>query len=243
MAGIGILGDIHGNLPALEAVLEHAGECDEWWCVGDIVGYGPFPNECVERVRSIGGKCVTGNHDLGSTGDLDLESFNIFARIACEWTGSVLEPAVRGFLSALRTMETPRESVMIVHGSVRDPVWEYVTVARVAEVNFAVYEETLCFNGHTHVPVVFASRDGAMYMTEVFDGLELPLQDGTRYMANAGSVGQPRDLDPRACYCVFHPQKMVIEYHRVEYPVERVQARMAEEGLPEPLIARLVHGR
>lgn len=243
MAGTGILGDIHGNLPALEAVLEHAGPVDEWLCVGDIVGYGPFPNECIERVRDLGATCVAGNHDLGSTGQIDLTLFNVFARIACEWTHAALEPAALDWLSALPKIQRTEGGLLLVHGSMRDPVWEYVTRTPLASDNFGLYDERVCFNGHTHVPVVFPSVGGHVSEVAVFDGLSLDLIDGTRYMANAGSVGQPRDLDPRACYCVFYADKQVIEYHRVEYPVERTQSRMSQEGLPEPLVTRLAYGR
>jgi predicted phosphodiesterase len=243
LAGIGILGDIHGNLPALEAVLEHAGTLDGWLCVGDIVGYGPFPNECIDRVRGLDARCVTGNHDLGSTGLLDLSFFNVFARIACEWTNAALEPEAREWLSSLPAIDRAPDRPLIVHGSVRDPVWEYVMRTSVAAYNFELFNEALCFNGHTHVPMIFAFSGGHASEVEVFDGLSLDLLDGTRYMANFGSVGQPRDLDARACYCVLYPERKVLEYHRVEYPFERTQSRMSQEGLPEPLITRLAYGR
>lgn len=249
MTRIGIFGDVHGNLPALEAVLAHAGECDAWWCVGDIVGYGPDPNECTEKCRQMCDAVVVGNHDLASIGELDLSAFNPLARAACEWTGSVLEEKNVLYLGGLPKHERPANEVLLVHGSPLDPVWEYVLSKRAALLGFDSFTETLCFHGHSHAPAVFEYRDtvehgpGRLELTVPLDGTSVRLENGSRYMLNVGSIGQPRDGDPRSCYVTYDPVSGVVEYHRVEYPVARVQEKMMEVGLPVFLVERLASGR
>lgn len=244
MAKIGILSDIHGNLPALQAVLLHAGECDEWWCAGDMVGYGPYPSECVGRMAAIEAKAVAGNHDLGAIGRTDLHAFSGMAREACTWTGAHLEPDARVYLEALTlVLEEPPEAV-IFHGSYVDPVWEYVLSPAAADRSFEANSYRLSFNGHSHVPVVFyrgARTDTGMLVPS--EGLSLVLEEGARYMVNAGSVGQPRDGDPRACYMVYCTDDQTLCCHRVDYDVAKTQMEMLEVGLPRFLAERLSSGR
>jgi diadenosine tetraphosphatase ApaH/serine/threonine PP2A family protein phosphatase len=245
-----VIGDVHSNLPALEAVLDSAGDCDSWLCIGDLVGYGPDPNECVARMIELGALCVSGNHDLGSLGDIDLFSFNRDARTACEWTGRVLEQAARSFLESLDSRREGEGWVM-VHASPRDPVWEYVLSKGQAYHNFLEFGERLCFHGHSHAPALFrwsleaqeADDFSAVEVAVPRDGDEIALEDGFRFLVNVGSVGQPRDSDPRACYVIYDPDRGALEYHRVTYPVAAVQARMEELGLPTFLIERLSFGR
>lgn len=251
MAGIAVIGDVHGNLPALEAVLSQCGECDAIWCVGDTVGYGPYPNECALRVSGSGAAAVAGNHDLGSLGTIDLLSFNSFARAACQWTGEVMERDTREYLDSLPLRKQVEADVLLVHGSPRDPVWEYVLERGQARAVFESFSERICFNGHSHAPVVFVSGAGetddeaerAVEMVIPRDGCRLEVEGDRRYLVNVGSVGQPRDGDPRACYVIYNPEEGLITYRRVEYPVAEVQLKMEEEGLPEFLAGRLAEGR
>ncbi len=245
-----IIGDVHSNLPALEAVLSGAGECDSWLCIGDLVGYGPDPNGCVSRMIELGALCVAGNHDLGSLGAIDLVSFNRDARAACEWTGRVLDEAGRAFLGSLESRRVG-ESWLMVHASPRDPVWEYVLSKSQAYHSFLEFDQRLCFHGHSHAPAVFrwsteaqaADDFAAVEVAVPGDGEEIALEEGYRFMVNVGSVGQPRDSDPRSCYVIHDPDRGVLEYHRISYPVAEVQARMEDLGLPTFLIQRLSFGR
>jgi predicted phosphodiesterase len=245
----GIIGDVHANLPALKAVIAHAGKCDEWLCIGDVVGYGPFPNECVEVVRDLGALTVSGNHDLGSLGSIDLSSFNSHARRACIWTGGVLEENARAYLSSLESKHSG-EGWMIVHGSPRDPVWEYVLSKAQAYHNFLQFDEKICFHGHSHAPAVFrwsSSAQNADDFTAVevaipADGDDIEVDADHRFLVNVGSVGQPRDGQPSSCYVIYDKARQVLEYHRVPYQIAETQKRMAEVGLPVYLIERLAHG-
>lgn len=235
---------MHGNLPALDAVLSHAGECDSWWCAGDIVGYGPYPCECARLVAEIKARTVAGNHDLGAIGRIGLDAFNSLARDACAWTGARLEPEVREYLESLPLALEEPPGAVIVHGSYIDPVWEYVLSAEGARRSFDANAHRLCFNGHSHVPVVFACGPGGDIDTLATpDGANIYLEEGWRYIVNAGSVGQPRDGDPRACYLVYSTDEEMISCHRVAYPVETTQKRMAGAGLPWFLAERIAYGR
>ncbi|MBU4173574.1 MAG: metallophosphatase family protein [Actinobacteria bacterium] len=250
MAKIAVIGDVHGNMPALEAVLSQCDGCDAVWCVGDTVGYGPYPNECVSKVRGLGAIAVAGNHDLGSLGKIDLLSFNEYARRVCEWTGGVLQGDARDYLDSLPLRKRATNDVLLVHGSPRDPVWEYVLNMGQALEVFGSFDERICFHGHSHSPLVFASvagetGEGAEPASEPAvpgDRYRLELESGRRYLVNVGSVGQPRDGDPRASYVLFDQDEGIITYRRAPYPVAKVQAKMEEEGLPEFLARRLADG-
>jgi predicted phosphodiesterase len=249
LSRIGVIGDLHANLPALQAVLADAEKCDEWLCIGDIVGYGPFPNECLELVRDLGARAVLGNHDLGSTGKIDLASFNAHAREACRWTGSVLQDSARACLDTLDS-RLSGEKWMMVHASPRDPVWEYVLSKAQAYSNFLEFPQKLCFHGHTHAPAVFrwsaeaqeANDSTSVEVTIPGDGTEIEVDEDHRFLVNVGSVGQPRDGDPRSCYVIFDESRQLLEYHRVSYRIDDVQERMAAVGLPVFLIDRLADG-
>lgn len=245
-----MIGDVHGNLPALEAVIANADGAAEWLCAGDTVGYGPYPNECLRRIEDIEAMAVAGNHDLVSRGRLDLSSFNREARLACEWTREVLVEASCSYLDSLATMWHTVEW-RLVHGSPRNPLWEYVVSVSQARASFLEFEEAVCFHGHSHVPAVFRlSRESfpeeeqrVIALAKPRDGDVIELEEGHRFMVNAGSVGQPRDGDPRACYVEFDRGRGTITYRRVEYPIADVQKRMSNTGLPALLIERLAAGR
>ncbi len=238
-----IFADVHSNIHALEAVLQDAGNCDAYWCVGDVVGYGPRPNQCVARVMEVDVLAIAGNHDLGSLGEIDVQHFNPYARIACEWNGKRLDERSREYLESLPLYLEPEPGVTLVHGSPRDPVWEYILSTWEAVENFEVLKTPLCYIAHSHAPVVFCldGEDCDLFVPE--EGKKYHLEEGSKYIINVGSVGQPRDGDPRACYVVFDADDRRIRYHRVEYDVGRTQEEMRQAGLPTPLVNRLSVGR
>ena len=238
-----IISDIHANLPALEAVFADAPPYDEIWCLGDLVGYGPDPNECIERMQELPHTSLVGNHDWAVLGKLDLGGFNVDARIANMWAQSELTPAAREYLSEL-PVRTERDGFCLVHGSPREPVWEYVLDTSVAYPNFQHFSTTVCLLGHSHIPLVFVLDEQRRRCDPLFPPLFEPLSLGPRRMIlNPGSVGQPRDGDPRASYAMLDTDDMTLEFRRVTYPVEIVQERMRARDLRRRLIARLEFGR
>ncbi|MDW8058719.1 MAG: metallophosphoesterase family protein [Thermomicrobium sp.] len=238
-----VVADLHGNLAALEAVLAAAGPVDRVWCLGDIVGYGPRPRECVERIRELAGPaCVLGNHDAACLGRSSLDEFNPVARYALRWTMLQLGPEHRAYLERLPE-KLVFEEVTLVHGSLRGPIWEYVFTAEQARATFALLRTRLCFLGHTHMPSVFSEEAAARGEppSRPGDGDTIELGEG-RYLVNPGSVGQPRDGDPRAAFALWEPDRRRITFRRVPYNIEAVQAEMAAAGLPRLLIERLALG-
>jgi predicted phosphodiesterase len=239
-----VITDIHGNYTALDTVLKAAGDVDAVWCLGDVVGYGPSPNECVERVAVLPGLlCLLGNHDAAALDMLDLNTFNPEARMSIEWTIEQLKPENRAFLNDRpQVIAIEDVNVTLAHGSPRQPVFEYLLDTRAASENFEYFETEYCFVGHTHLPVIFQMPPGA-YMS----GLAIPpINQVTRMEArailNPGSVGQPRDRDPRAAYAIFDPEACTWDYRRVPYPVEETQRQMQAAGLPERHVLRLEAG-
>ncbi|HEY65635.1 MAG TPA: metallophosphoesterase family protein [Caldilineae bacterium] len=246
-----ILSDIHANLAALEAVLDDAQELgfEETWCLGDIVGYGPDPNECIDRLRQLPGKllAVAGNHDWAALGRLSIEDFNPEARRAVEWTREKLTPRHRVWLEELADQPIELGRYTITHGSPRYPIWEYILTPSIAQSNFEHFSTPYCLVGHTHVPIIYrlAEDQGSDRRCRAL----LPVQDrfielkgAHRLILNPGSVGQPRDSDPRASYAILDTDQDLWLYRRLPYPIELTQAKMREAGLPERLIARLSYG-
>jgi predicted phosphodiesterase len=237
-----IISDIHANLTALEAVLDDAGEFEAVWCLGDLVGYGPDPNECVNRIRNLPGlQCIIGNHDAAALNQIEADTFNPEARIAIHWTQKTLSDSSREFLSGLpEIIETGK--VTLTHGSPRHPVWEYLLDTRTATINFDYFRTPYCFVGHTHLPAIYSfSEDhqrASLRIPEPFSDLSL----APRAILNPGSVGQPRDRDPRAAYALFDPQNETWQPRRVAYDISAVQARMTNAKLPERHILRLAAG-
>ena len=240
---IAVLSDIHGNLHALEAVLGalDAEAPDAVWCLGDLVGYGPRPNECCALVEGRADLCLIGNHDLGVLGRLDLEDFSYDAAASARWTAEVLEDGPRKYLESLEP-EAAHDGFALYHASARDPVWEYVLTPFAALASFAVSDARILLVGHSHVALAFKLADQRLETTIASGGTELDLSGEGRWILNPGSVGQPRDGDARAAYLVIDGGAERAGYRRVEYPVERTQEEIRERGLPAPLAERLAHG-
>jgi diadenosine tetraphosphatase ApaH/serine/threonine PP2A family protein phosphatase len=239
-----VFSDVHANLEALEAILADAGRRspDAHLCLGDVVGYGPDPNECTARVRDLRPAVVAGNHDRGAVGRLDPAAFSPLARAAIEWTAGVLTETNRAFLAALpERFESP--AFLAVHGSPREPITEYILDLPTALAVFTAAEFGVCLVGHTHIPAVFVRGEDGHIKTQAFrPGEPLRLAGASRYIINVGSVGQPRDGDPRAAYLIFDGEDMTVTLHRVAYPVAATQAKMAARGLPPLLSRRLTVG-
>ncbi len=237
---VALLSDIHANLVALEAALVEAGPVDAIWHLGDVVGYGPHPREVVARLQELGAVGVRGNHDVAALGGREIEAFNVDARRAMEWTRRVLDAPTRAWLSALpERLEV--EGYTLVHGSPRDPIWEYVVSGSVARASFEAFEGRCCLHGHTHVPVVFRLDGAHLEALATEDGSRLTL-DARRVLLNPGSVGQPRDGDPRASFVLLDTSTGEAVWRRVAYAIEETQAAMRAAGLPAWLIQRLELG-
>jgi predicted phosphodiesterase len=236
-----LISDVHANLEALEAVLADCDRWDEVWNLGDTVGYGPDPNACVQRLAELGPEYwLAGNHDWAALGRLDLQQFNSEARIAAVWTAQRLSPDNVELLSGLAPrVDLP--DMTLVHGSPRGPIWEYIVDTDTAAANFEHFDTPHALFGHTHVPIAYdESIDGAG-VRQLQPGSALRLGRGRR-MINPGSVGQPRDGDPRASYMVLDLEAKNMTLHRVEYDIAQTQAKMRREALPGRLVERLAYG-
>jgi diadenosine tetraphosphatase ApaH/serine/threonine PP2A family protein phosphatase len=241
---VAVVSDIHSNLHALEAVLAaiDAEAPDQVWCLGDLVGYGPRPNECCAAVAEHADVCLAGNHDLGVLGTIDLVEFGGEAGIAARWTRDVLEPEARGLLERLEPQGTAH-GVPLYHGSARDPVWEYVLDDEAALATLELAGSPLVLVGHSHVALrVVRSDDGDLDGGLAAADTQLELQ-GVQALLNPGSVGQPRDGDPRAAYLLLDLDARRAGFRRVEYDIERTQREIRDAGLPELLAARLELGQ
>ncbi len=240
---VAVISDIHANLHALEAVLAaiDAETVDTLWCLGDTVGYGPRPNECCATVVARAALSLAGNHDLVVLGRLDLDDFSGDAAAAASWTRTVLSDEGRSFLEGLHPQEQ-RDGVDLFHGSPRDPVWDYVLSEHVAWLSFRMTSAPLVLVGHSHVALALEDEDDAGVAGGLApEGTELELGDG-RWLLNPGSVGQPRDGDPRAAWLLLDLGARRASFRRVDYDVARTQAEMREEALPEALALRLARG-
>lgn len=239
-----MISDIHANLEALEAVLDAAsGEHEAVLSLGDQVGYGPNPNEVVERVQALTPEhSLLGNHDLAALGELDLEQFNPFARRAAEWTASRLRPGIRAHLQDLQP-QSSTTTFELFHASPRDPVWEYMEAPWQGPPNFEILDSDLALVGHTHVPRVFRSVHGQISVSEpqVDDLLRIGPEE--RLIVNPGGVGQPRDGDPRAAFAIYDSDTQTVTFRRVPYAIGVTQQKILDAGLPRILAERLPLGR
>ncbi len=241
---IAILSDIHSNIEALEAVAKDAkewGAC-QWFVVGDIVGYGAAPSECIDLLRKLDAKCIAGNHDWGVIEKTSIDYFNFAARQAVLWTREQLDPSARSYLESLPLTLT-FEDIDLAHANFTNPAgWEYVFTLYQARRQFDGFATRLGVIGHSHVPfIVQASEKNGR--TEQVMGESVEWESGSRYLINAGSVGQPRDGDPRACYLSVDCLSREIALRRVTYDVAEAQRRISQAGLPSSLAERLPLGR
>jgi predicted phosphodiesterase len=246
-----VVSDIHANRAALEAVLEDAGQIgyDIVWCLGDIVGYGPEPDWCVGRIRLLGAalglKAIVGNHDWAVLERMEVDDFNPEAARTVVWTRKNLSDESLAWLGDLpKDPIVEEERFKLAHGSPRDSVWEYILDPFIAGENFRDEKFTFCLVGHTHVPVLYTLQDGesTVRVRQAVSGRVLRLPDQGRAILNPGSVGQPRDSDPRAAYAILDTGEATWLPRRVTYPIEITQAHMRQAGLPERLITRLSFG-
>jgi diadenosine tetraphosphatase ApaH/serine/threonine PP2A family protein phosphatase len=239
-----LISDVHSNLAAFEAVLRDAGQFDVIWCLGDMVGYGPEPNECVARLREYPHLCLAGNHDWAVLGKLDIRGFNTDARVANEWTQGVISPAARAYLQNLPPQRIEQDYTL-AHGSPRQPIWEYIIDPLTAELNFPAFKTHVCLVGHTHVPICFylpdSSDDHLCEPRPPRYDQRIALTSG-RWIVNPGSVGQPRDGNPSAAYAILDLEAATLEHRRVEYPFEVTQEKMRAAKLPHRLVERLAVG-
>lgn len=272
---VAILADIHSNLEAFKAVLRDMGPTslklrgvNEIWCLGDIVGYGPDPNECCQMVKEKAKYCVLGNHDAAIVGQTDLSWFNPLATQAVKINERILLEKNKEFLRSLpkkkkvkppllgsasflpasvrlwRTLRR-RESgeILLVHGSPQNPVFEYIFTPEEASAAFESFSQKICFVGHTHCPVIFVKGKDGVREIPTQPNKKISLNKNYRYLINPGAVGQPRDGDPRASYLLFDKKNLTLELRRIEYKIEKTQEKMERLGFPEFLIQRLAFSR
>ena len=241
---VAVVSDVHANLQAFEAVLDAvaASEAEELWCLGDVVGYGADPDGCVQLARRHAAVCLAGNHDMAVTGELELEDFTRGAAIAAQWTREVIDPANLAYLAELGP--SGQEGALgLYHASPRDPVWEYVMSALLAELCLDVQPDRVCLIGHSHVASAFVRRDGQTATGEACrEGTELDFAEG-EWLLNPGSVGQPRDGDPRAAWLLLDLDDHRASYHRTAYDVSGAAAAIKAARLPNSLAERLEYGQ
>jgi len=239
-----IFGDIHSNLTALVAVLndiKRRGGVERMWCLGDVVGYGPEPHECIELLRQTDHIGVAGNHDWAAIGKIDTSAFNPDAAAANHWTAKQLSATDIEYLEKLPLVAVEGDFTL-VHGSPREPIWEYVLSGQSAGENIAYFQTPYCLVGHSHIPVVFrCQKNGACSAGSFPTDTVLILGKG-RLIINPGSVGQPRNGDPRASYAIYDDEAKSIEPRRIVYDIRSTQEKMARAGLPRYLADRLSYG-
>jgi diadenosine tetraphosphatase ApaH/serine/threonine PP2A family protein phosphatase len=237
-----VISDIHSNLTALEAVLTSAGQVDGVWCLGDLVGYGPDPDACITRVRELPNNlCIMGNHDAAVSGLRNIERFNDEAEQAILITRAMVSAESVEYLNSLpEIIET--ESAILAHGSPRNPIWEYILDPLSARMAIAFIQKDLGFVGHTHLPVCFTLDEKNDKMTKKLLKADEVIHIRHRMILNPGSVGQPRDHDPRASYGIYDTVEKTWQIHRVEYDIQSVQQRIIAAGLPEKHAQRLTEG-
>lgn len=238
---LAVLSDIHSNLAALDSVRADLPDVDEVWVLGDTVGYGPQPNEVIAVLQEMGARSVMGNHDGAAIGAVDTGWFNPDAGRAIAWTSEVIDDNSRAYLATLPEIRV-QDELTAVHGSPRDPIWEYIVSSSVAAENLSAFSTRICLHGHTHVPVVFQADDDAV--EPVLPTLDVPVSIAEgRALVNPGSVGQPRDGNPAASYLVLDTDAATVQFHRVSYDIDATQKLMREVGLPARLVERLSYGR
>ena len=236
---IAVLSDIHSNLVALDAVLAHLGSVDAIWQLGDVVGYGPEPDGVVARLGEVGAVGVRGNHDAAAVGGSEIEWFNPDARAAIEWTRDRISTTTKAWLEALPE-RLVQSDFTLVHGSPREPLWEYITSSPVARANLTLLPTRFGLHGHTHLPIAWSEVDEGIVSIPPGDGSTFELAG--RALLNPGSVGQPRDGIPDSSYMVIDTDGDMVSWHRVAYDIGAVQTAMRLARLPSRLVQRLSYG-
>jgi predicted phosphodiesterase len=240
---VAVISDIHANRHAFEATLDAVAEsaASELWCLGDLVGYGAEPDACVELAREHAAICLAGNHDLGVAGQIPLNEFSRGASLAAQWTQEVIAPENLEFLVGLEP-QGEESSLGLYHASPRDPVWEYVLSPLLAELCLDVQSNRVCLIGHSHVALSFARHEGEPATGEAHrDGVTLDIGEG-QWLLNPGSVGQPRDGDPRAAWLLVDLDDMTVSFRRTEYDIAGAAAAIRAARLPDSLAERLEYG-
>jgi len=237
-----ILGDIHANYDALSAVIEDMKDegVEKTVCVGDLVGYGAEPAKCIDTIRRICSVCVAGNHDFATIEKTNIEFFNAYARQATLWTRQNITEEHKRYLEGLKLVEDVDDRFTLVHGTLYAPaLFDYIQTTFDAYLSLQVLEKPVCFVGHSHVPISFFLDEAVTYSTD----RRIRLKEGVKVIVNVGSVGQPRDDDPRAAYAIYDTDKKEIIIKRIEYDVEKAVKKIQDAGLPEILGERLRYGR
>ena len=240
-----MVADIHSNLEALESVIADAEQrqpIDAVWALGDLVGYGPDPDACIALLRQHKHVAVAGNHDRAATGRIDTADFNAYAATAAHWTAAAIGDAGRAYLDGLPETVIEGEFTL-VHGSLRDPVWEYVLSGDAASHHLELQKTHYSLIGHSHLQLVFVEGGEARARGILMGNGDTMNLGVERVVANPGGLGQPRDGDPRSAYALLDTDAMRLSFHRVEYDIARTQKKMLAAGLPEYLIERLSRGR
>lgn len=244
---VAVLSDIHANLVALQTVLLtlEAMQIERVWCLGDVVGYGPEPQACADIIRGRAEICLAGNHDLAVAGKLSLSQFNPIAVRAIEWQRSHLRAETLDWLAGLPSKQDLPQ-ITLAHGSPRSPVWEYIVDDETAAANFAAFTTPFCLVGHSHLAVGWRllpqQKRGKIEWVGAYPGELLKLEAAYRWILNPGSVGQPRDHDPRASFAVLDTSEQVWTWHRLQYDIDEVAIAIQRAGLPEVLGRRLYLG-
>jgi diadenosine tetraphosphatase ApaH/serine/threonine PP2A family protein phosphatase len=241
---VAVISDVHANRQAFEATLEAVAASDaaELWCLGDLVGYGADPDACVELARDHAAVCLAGNHDLAITGEIPLDEFSRGASVAAQWTREVMAEANVEFLAGLRP-EGAEGAVGLYHASPRDPIWEYVLSTLLAELCLDRQTHRICLVGHSHVALSFVRQEGELATGEPRRaGTQLSISTG-EWLLNPGSVGQPRDGDPRASWLLLDLDGQTASFMRTDYDVAGAAAAIRAARLPDSLAERLEYGQ
>ena len=242
---IGIISDIHSNSEAINSVLKNIKKVDEFICLGDIVGYGADPNYCIEKIKGLNCRCIGGNHDFAVVGKVNINYFNYAARAAILWTSLQLKKENLNFLLNLKKKIELRDDVFAVHGSPQNPLLEYILDKDTASFIFSKFDFKIYFVGHSHLAGCFSFNENnnqVDYMNFNNGGC-IEINKNKRYIINCGSVGQPRDGNPKASYGIYDQKYGIVNIYRVSYPVNLTKSKIINAGLPRSLADRLSYGR
>ncbi len=241
---IGIISDIHSNSEAINSVLKNIEKVDEFICLGDIVGYGADPNYCIEKIKDLNCKCIGGNHDFAVVGKININYFNYAAKAAILWTSLHLKKENLNFLLNLKKKIELKNNVLAVHGSPQNPLSEYILDKNTANLIFSKFNFKICFVGHSHLAGCFSfnENNNQIDYIDYSNGGCIEISKNKRYIINCGSVGQPRDGNPKASYGIYNLKNGIVNIYRVSYPIHLTQDKIINAGLPRSLADRLSHG-